>query len=299
MEIVAFFQIHIGVFVTVVALFGLMFGSFINVIVYRLPIMMQRDWRDQCAHVEGCECAKPEADEGTFNLWTPRSTCPRCGHRISALQNVPVVSYLLLRGRCAHCAAPIGIRYPAVELVAAVLGAIVAYRFGASWEAVVALSLTWSLVALSGIDIDHQLLPDSITLPLLWLGLIMSLFHGRAPGDVLFVDPGTAIIGAVAGYLTLWSVYQLFKLLTGKEGMGYGDFKLLAVLGAWLGWKMLPLIILLSAAVGAIVGIALIVFGGRGRQIPIPFGPYLAAAGWVALIWGQDIVNLYLGISGF
>ncbi len=259
--------------------------------------MMQRDWREQCAHIEGCDCEKESDDGSAFNLVVPRSTCPKCGKQISAWQNIPVVSYIILKGRCANCKTNISLRYPAIELVAGVLGTMVALRFGVTWETPMALGLTWSLVALSGIDIDKQLLPDTITLPLLWLGLVMSLFHGQVQGDVLFVNPVAAITGAVAGYLTLWSVYQLFKLVTGKEGMGYGDFKLLAVLGAWLGWKMLPLIILLSALVGAIVGIALIVFAGRERQMPIPFGPYLAAAGWVAMLWGQDLIDAYLGFS--
>lgn len=282
-------------FVGVVFLLSLLIGSFLNVVIHRLPIMMEREWRAQCAELAGT--APADVPEGRFDLVAPRSRCPSCGAPITAAQNIPVLSYLLLRGRCAHCKTRISPRYPAVELATAVLAAIAAWRFGIGWEAAAAMPLTFSLVAISAIDIDHQIIPDSISLPLLWIGLFLSLWHPMAGAEVLFVDPKSSIVGALAGYLSLWSVYHLFRLLTGKEGMGYGDFKLLAALGAWLGWQMLPLIILLSALVGALVGVALIAFRRHDRNVPIPFGPYLAAAGWVALVWGEQIVDWYLGYA--
>lgn len=281
-------------FIAVAFAFALMIGSFLNVVIYRLPIMMQREWRDQCE-----ELRKELPDDlptARFNLVVPRSRCPQCGNLIKAWQNIPVFSYLLLGARCAKCKNSISVRYPVVELITAVLAAWCAWRFGFGWEAVMAIAMTCSLVAISLIDIDHQLIPDSIVLPLMWVGLIMSLFAPMVGAETLFVSPREAIIGAVAGYLSLWSVYQAFKLVTGKEGMGYGDFKLLAALGAWLGpWPALPMIILLSAVVGAIAGIAMIVVRGRDRQLPIPFGPYLAAAGWITMLYGETIWVSYLG----
>jgi leader peptidase (prepilin peptidase)/N-methyltransferase len=279
-------------FAVVAFLFALLVGSFLNVVIYRLPIMMFREWQEQCEELQQADT--PALPEKPFNLVVPRSACPSCGAQISAWQNVPVISYLLLRGRCAGCKQKISARYPLVELLTAVLASIVALRFGFTLESIMAIGLTFALVAISLIDIDHQLIPDSIVLPLLWVGLGMSLLHGTVPGEALFVPPDAAIIGAIAGYLSLWGVYQLFKLVTGKEGMGYGDFKLLAALGAWLGWQSLHLIILLSAVVGAVFGIGMILFRGRDRQVPIPFGPYLAAAGWVTMLWGADIWNAYL-----
>jgi len=281
-----------ALWLTVVGLLSLLIGSFLNVVILRLPVMMEREWRAQAAALEGRE----EESGEPFNLVVPRSRCPKCGAAVRAWQNIPLLSYVLLRGRCAGCSAPIGLRYPAVEAFTALASMLVAWRFGVTPEAVAALVLTWTLIALSVIDIDHQLLPDSLTLPLLWLGLLLSLWHETAGGTVLFQTPREAIIGAAAGYLALWSVYHVFRLVTGKEGMGYGDFKLLAVLGAWLGWQMLPLIILLSAAVGAVVGIALMIVTRRGRDVPIPFGPYLAAAGWIALLYGREIIDAYLGM---
>jgi leader peptidase (prepilin peptidase)/N-methyltransferase len=286
--------------VAVVFLFSLLVGSFLNVVIHRLPIMLEREWRTQAS-----EILSPQAAAGTaspaqsapYNLFVPRSACIKCGAMITASQNIPVVSYLLLKGKCAKCGVRISPRYPVIELLTAVLSALVAWKFGFTWYTGAALLLTWSLIALSGIDIDHQLLPDNITLPLLWIGLLLSL-AGAAPGIGLPVDPRSSIIGAAAGYLSLWSVYHVFKLVTGKEGMGYGDFKLLAALGAWFGWQMLLLIILLSAFTGAVVGIAMIVIRGRDRNIPIPFGPYLAGGGWIALMWGQELVGSYLRISG-
>ena len=271
---------------------GLVVGSFLNVVAYRLPIMMERAWRAEAAAVDG---AQPVATE-RFDLAWPASRCPQCGGAISAWQNIPVLSFLLLRGRCAHCATAISPRYPIVEAATGLLSAIVAWHFGATWATPAALLLTWFLIALSLIDLDHKLLPDNMTLPLLWLGLLLALIEIN--GAPLFTDLRASVIGAAAGYLSLWSVFQLFRLLTGKEGMGYGDFKLLAALGAWLGWQVLPLIVVLSAAVGSVVGIGLIVTGQRSRQAEIPFGPYLAGAGWLALLYGRDIMNWYLGLTG-
>ncbi len=281
-------------FIVVAGLAGLLVGSFLNVVIHRLPIMMQRDWQAECAALN--EQEPPQ--QPVYNLVVPRSACPKCEHQITALENIPVISYLFLKGKCSGCGNPISARYPLVELFTGIVTAVVAWRFGAGYEAMAAILLTWALVALSGIDFDTQLLPDSITLPLLWLGLLLSLGHQSVPAETLFISPSNAIIGAAAGYLSLWSVYQVFKLATGKEGMGYGDFKLLAVLGAWLGWIYLPMVILLSAVVGAIVGISLIVFTRHGREVPIPFGPYLAAAGWVALVFGEPILKAYLQFTG-
>lgn len=271
---------------------ALLVGSFLNVVIYRLPVMMEREWRAQCNELLAAPAS--ELPEGRFDLMTPRSRCPSCGHQITALQNIPVVSYLMLGGKCGHCGAAISSRYPVIELFTGVLTGIVAWRFGFGWEAAAGIVLTWALIAISVIDIDHQLIPDSISLPLIWIGLLLSLFHGLIDGQILFIDPKTAIAGGLAGYLSLWSIYQLFRLITGKEGMGYGDFKLLSALGAWLGWQMLPLIVLLSAVVGAAVGISLIVFKRHERSVPIPFGPYLAAAGWIAMLYGPQIIDGYL-----
>ncbi|WP_367155000.1 A24 family peptidase [Methylomonas sp. HYX-M1] len=267
---------------------GLMIGSFLNVVVYRLPLMMQKAWRRDC--LEYLELP-PEQDAEAFNLIWPGSRCPSCRAEIKPHQNIPILSYLLLRGKCANCSAHITWRYPLLEAFTAISSAMVALHFGYGIALAFALLLTWSLIALSVIDIDHQLLPDSITLPLLWLGLLLSLFS-------LYTDSHSAIIGAIAGYLSLWSIYWLFKLLTGKEGMGYGDFKLLALLGAWLGWQFLPLIIVLASFVGALIGVVSIVLKRQDISRPIPFGPYLAGAGWLALIYGREINQFYLGITG-
>ncbi|GMU69718.1 MAG: prepilin peptidase [Steroidobacteraceae bacterium] len=269
---------------------GLLVGSFLNVVIHRTPVILDRQWRRQCDELAGRET--PEAPH--YNLVVPRSACPSCKALIKAIHNVPVLSWLALRGKCAACKAKISPRYPMVELLTAVLSAAVAWQFAPLGLPVMgaAIVLTWFLIALTFIDFDTQLLPDALTLPLLWLGLAASVL-GLTP-----VEPRSAIIGALAGYLSLWSVYHLFRLATGKEGMGYGDFKLLAALGTWLGWQMLLPIILLSAAVGAVTGIALIVVRGRDRNVPIPFGPFLAAAGWIALMWGPQIVSGYLGMYG-
>ena len=281
-----------AILIAVVFAFGLIIGSFLNVIIFRLPIMMEKAWRAQAEEIVK-EPAR-ELPEGRFNIIVPRSRCPSCGTAIAAWQNIPVLSYLLLGAQCANCRAKITVRYPLVEVSAATLAAIVAWQFGATWETLCAVGLTFALITITLIDFDHQLIPDSIVIPLLWAGLILSLFHPLDGATTLFISPHEAIIGAIAGYLSLWSVYQLFKLITGKEGMGYGDFKLLAALGAWLGWQALPMIILMSAVVGAAVGIGLILFRGRDRQLPIPFGPYLAAAGWITMLWGESIKSAYL-----
>ncbi len=271
--------------VVVASILGLIVGSFLNVVIHRLPEMMMREWRLQCHELQGG--TPDEADHEPFSLSTPRSRCPACGHLITPRENIPLLSYLLLKGRCAGCGKPISLRYPLVETLTALLSALVVWHFGFDWQAAAALLLTWALIPLIFIDLDHQLLPDDITLPLLWLGLGLSLFG-------IFTDPRSAILGAMAGYLSLWSVYILFKVATGKEGMGYGDFKLLALFGAWLGWQAIPLIIILSSLTGAVVGITLILLRRHDRGTPIPFGPYLATAGWIALMWGEPITQAYL-----
>ncbi|MEM6512418.1 MAG: A24 family peptidase [Pseudomonadota bacterium] len=278
-------------FIAIVFAFALLVGSFLNVVIYRLPIMMERDWREQAKELE--QMPVNDVPEDTFNLVTPRSRCPSCGAEISAIQNIPVLSYLVLRGRCANCQAKIGPRYPIVEFVTAVLCAITAWRFGFGPEAVMAIFMTLMLVPITMIDADHQLIPDSLVYPLLWVGLLMSLWHPMASAEVLFIEPREAIIGGAVGYLSLWSVYWLFKIVTGKEGMGHGDFKLLAALGAWLGWQALPIIILMSAVVGATFGILMIVLRGRDRAVPMPFGPFLAAAGWISMLYGDAIKSAY------
>ncbi len=274
-------------FIGSVFVLGLMVGSFLNVVIHRLPLMMERDWQAQSRDYLG----EPPVEEATLTLATPGSRCPHCGHRIRFYENIPVLSYLWLRGKCTSCQTSISTRYPLIELLTGVLSVVVAWHFGFGLQAGAALLLTWALIALSMIDVDHQLLPDTITLPLLWLGLALSLFP-------VFADMRSSLIGAIAGYLSLWIVYQLFKLVTGKEGMGFGDFKLLAALGAWMGWQALPVIVLLSSAVGALLGGAMIAMQGRDRAQPIPFGPYLAIAGWIALLWGEQISDAYLRWSG-
>jgi leader peptidase (prepilin peptidase)/N-methyltransferase len=262
----------------IAGLFGLLFGSFLNVVIHRLPKMMQRESDNYVAEESG----KPPPHTDRYNLMVPRSACPHCQHQITALENIPVLSYLVLRGRCSHCKAPISARYPAIEALTGVLSALVVWKLGSGWAGLAALFFLCSLIAMTFIDFDTQLLPDDLTYPLLWAGLLLNI-------DGTFVPLRDAVIGAAAGYLALWSIYWLFKLATGKEGMGYGDFKLLAALGAWMGWTMLPTIILLSSVVGAVVGIALMVFTKHGRNTPIPFGPYLAAAGLIALLYGAPL----------
>ena len=278
-------------FITLCTVLGLMVGSFLNVVIHRLPKMMELGWQQQCAELNTDNSLTQAVDEPTnnppYNLIVPRSACPHCDHVISAWENIPIVSYLLLRGKCKGCAATISVRYPIIEAISGILCAYAAWHFGFGWSAVGAILLIWALLALTAIDFDTQLLPDDITLPLLWTGLLFNL-------NGVYTSLHNAVLGAVIGYLALWSVYWLFKLITGKEGMGYGDFKLLAALGAWMGWEMLPLIILSSSLVGAIVGITLMVVLKHGRNIPIPFGPYLAGGGLIALFWGQTLTQEYL-----
>lgn len=263
---------------------GLLVGSFLNVVIARLPVMMQREWQAQCD--EDYDAAQ----HSIFNLNTPRSHCPHCGHQITALENIPLLSFILLGGRCRGCDKKISLRYPFVEVFSAVLSILAAWQFGLSWQLAAALLFSWALIALSMIDYDHQLLPDSITLPFCWLGLLINI-----PGT--FTTLQASVIGAVAGYLSLWSVYHVFRLITGKEGMGYGDFKLLAMLGAWMGWQLLPFIIVIASLVGAIIGIGLILLQGRDRHRPMPFGPFLAISGWVCLYWGDVISQSYFNLA--
>ncbi len=287
-------------FISLSFIFAATIGSFLNVVIHRLPIMMKREWQQECngylqtyhedivkqAGIDRLNKAIDSYPE-KYNLIVPNSACPKCNSAIKPWHNLPIFGWLMLKGKCAACHAPISARYPIVELFTGLLIATLAWHFGPSWQFVFTMLLTFGLVALTGIDLDEMLLPDQLTLPLLWLGLLLNLNH-------MFTNPTDAIIGAAAGYMSLWSIFWGFKLLTGKEGMGYGDFKLLAVFGAWLGWQMLPLVILLSSLVGAVVGITLIVTKHNQASNPIPFGPYIAAAGWIALIWGQDIVDWYI-----
>ncbi|KJK01552.1 methyltransferase [Pseudomonas sp. 21] len=276
-------------FVLCVTLLGLLVGSFLNVVIHRLPRMMERDWQQQARETLGL----PEGEKlPTYNLVLPNSQCPHCAHKIKPWENIPLVSWLALGGKCSSCKAPISKRYPLVELACGVLSAFIAWHYGFGWQAGAMLLLTWGLLAMSMIDVDHQLLPDALVLPLLWLGLIVNHFG-------LFTSLGDALWGAVFGYLSLWSVYWLFKLITGKEGMGYGDFKLLAMLGAWGGWQVLPLTILFSSLVGAVLGVIMLRLRNAETSTPIPFGPYLAIAGWIALLWGDQITATYLQFAGF
>ncbi|MEO8738770.1 MAG: A24 family peptidase [Casimicrobiaceae bacterium] len=269
----------------VVVLVGLCIGSFLNVVIHRLPKMLERGWREECAELSGIAAGPVEP---AYNLLVPRSRCPACGHPIGALENIPIVSYLLLNGKCKACKAPISARYPLVEALTAALTACAVIRFGATPSGLAACVMLWLLIALTFIDFDTQLLPDNLTLPLLWAGLLANVL-----GAIPWVSLRAAVIGAIAGYMVLWTIYWLFKLIRGKEGMGYGDFKLLAALGAWLGWQMLPLIVLLSSVVGAAIGLSLMVFKGRDHQVPLAFGPYLAIAGVIALFFGKSLVALY------
>jgi len=284
-----FLASHPLAFVLSALVLGLIVGSFLNVVVWRLPKMLQRDWRTQAHEVLGLPQPAPGP---AYNLLLPHSHCPHCNHQLRAWENLPLISYTLLRGKCSSCKAPISKRYPLTELACGLLSAFVAWHFGFGWPAALMLVLTWGLLAMSLIDADHQLLPDALVLPLLWLGLIANHFG-------VFTDLDNALWGAVAGYLSLWSVYWLFKLLTGKEGMGHGDFKLLAMLGAWGGWQILPLTILLSSLVGAVLGLILLRLRNAQTSTPIPFGPYLAIAGWIALLWGGQITTSYLQFAGF
>lgn len=281
---------NIGLLLTSCVIFGLIFGSFLNVVILRLPKRLEFEWKTQCQEFLELNQPDTESSKPVDLVFTP-SHCPKCGHKLKIWENIPLFSWLFLRGKCSECKTPISIQYPLVEFLTAASAAWLAWHFGYSFELLAALIFTFFLIALSGIDFHTQLLPDNLTYPLLWLGLLYNLTGG-------FVSLDEAVIGAVAGYLSLWSVYQAFKLLTGKEGMGYGDFKLLAALGAWLGWKMLPLIIIFSAISGLVIALLLMVFLKHKRETPIPFGPYLAIAGWIALNWGTDLLNAYLDYSG-
>ncbi len=288
MEWLAFIKVSQVTFLSCIAVLALLIGSFLNVVVFRLPKMLHREWTIQC--YEFLEKPSPASTE-TFNLFTPRSRCPHCQHVIAAWENIPIFSFLFLKGRCSACKKPISWRYPFIEALTMALSIVVAYYFGFSWQTFFALILTWSLLALAAIDIDHQILPDNITFPILWLGIIINI-------QSLFCPVTEALFGVIGGYLFLWSLYWCFKLITGKEGMGYGDFKLLAMLGAWLGWQSLPSIILLSSFSGAVVGITLIALKRQERSKPIPFGPFLALGGWITLIWGDKLRALYLTYFG-
>lgn len=296
-SIIEVMQSQLWFYLTTIGLVSLCVGSFLNVVIYRLPLMMQREWQSECRLLLESELKSNKADESeslnsTFNLVKPNSTCPKCKTAIKAWQNIPVVSWLFLKGKCASCSNPISARYPIVEAITALLSLVVAYKLGATEQALLYIAITWASVALTFIDIDHMLLPDQITLPLVWLALIAAVLGYT-------VTPADAIIGAACGYLSLWSVFWLFKLLTGKEGMGYGDFKLLAVFGALLGWQSLLTIILLSSVVGAIIGIALLTIQGKDKATPIPFGPYLAIAGWITMLWGEQLQASYFNLIGY
>ena len=303
-DIAVLYTENVAVFAGSVFLLGLVIGSFLNVVIYRLPIMLERDWQSQAAELVApvgagtATSSAPQAVPERFSLSTPRSACPACKAPIKAWQNIPLVSWMLLRGRCAACKTLISIRYPLVELTTGLLSAWVAWHFGFGAPTACGLLVTWALIALTGIDIDHQLLPDGITLPLMWAGLLAAVIVGPIAGSPIPVSAHQAIIGAVSGYMSLWLVFHAYRLITGKIGMGHGDFKLFAALGAWLGWKLLPLVILLSATTGAVLGILLIVLRGRDRSVPLPFGPYLAAAGWIAMMYGDVLVDGYLRLSG-
>ncbi|TMP43631.1 A24 family peptidase [Pseudoalteromonas sp. S1688] len=297
-DITATMQNHLWFYLTTIGLVSLCIGSFLNVVIYRLPLMMQKEWQTECRLLLADELTSPKAKQtnaqttDTFNLVKPNSCCPKCKAAIKPWQNIPIISWLFLKGKCATCNNPISVRYPLVEAITAILSLVVAYTFGATEQALLYIVVTWALVALTFIDIDHMLLPDQLTLPLLWLALIASVMgYTIAPSD--------AIIGAACGYLSLWSVFWLFKLITGKEGMGYGDFKLLAVFGALLGWQSLLTIILLSSVVGAVIGIALLSIQGKDKATPIPFGPYLAIAGWITMLWGTQLQNSYFNFIGY
>ena len=286
-NLIVTFESSPWLFYTTILFLGLCVGSFLNVVAYRLPLMMERDWKSECH--EFLELNPPSFDNrlASINLAIPTSACPNCGHNLRAWENIPVISYLLLKAKCSSCKTSISAQYPLVEFLTGVVSLVVAYKFGATLQTIAALFFTWALIALTLIDLKKQLLPDSITMPLLWLGIFLSLFN-------VFTDLKSSVIGAIAGYLILWSVFHLFKLLTKKDGMGYGDFKLLSALGAWVGFSYLPQIILISSVVGSIAGISMLVLGKTKQQQPIPFGPYLAVAGWIALLWGEQINTSYL-----
>ena len=275
-------------FYTIVVVFSLLIGSFLNVVIYRLPKMLEQGWKSECREFLADELAKPiQVDESPITLSTPSSSCPKCQHKIRFYENIPVISWVFLKGKCSQCKAKISLRYPMVELATAILSVVIAANYGVTFTTLMLLVLTWGLICLTLIDVDHMLLPDQITLPLLWLGLLININGAIVPLQ-------DAIVGAVAGYMSLFSIFWLFKLITGKDGMGHGDFKLVALFGAWIGWQLLPLLILMASAVGAVIGISLMVFKNHQREQAIPFGPYLAVAGWITLLWGNGIWTWYL-----
>lgn len=275
-------------FYTIVVVFSLLIGSFLNVVIYRLPKMLEQGWKSECREFLADELAKPiQVDESPITLSTPSSSCPKCQHKIRFYENIPVISWVFLKGKCSQCKAKISLRYPMVELVTAILSVVIAANYGVTFTTLMLLVLTWGLICLTLIDVDHMLLPDQITLPLLWLGLLVNINGAIVPLQ-------DAVVGAVVGYMSLFSIFWLFKLITGKDGMGHGDFKLVALFGAWIGWQLLPLLILMASAVGAVIGISLMVFKNHQREQAIPFGPYLAVAGWITLLWGNGIWTWYL-----
>ncbi len=288
-NLVQIFELSPIFFISFVFIIGLIVGSFLNVVIYRLPVMMKNEWRCECEEFLEIEPSKP-AEKISLSL--PPSTCGHCGHKITILENIPILSYLFLKGQCSSCHTHISIQYPIVELFTAITSVIVALQFGVSIQSLSAIFLTWVLIAASGIDIQHKLLPDQLMLPLLWLGLLLNLFG-------VFTDIESSVIGAMLGYMSLWTVFWLFKLITKKDGMGYGDFKLLAVLGAWMGWKYLFIIILTSSLVGAVIGIIYLLLQGKDKNTQIPFGPYLASAGWATLLWGESLQNIYFDLFNF
>jgi leader peptidase (prepilin peptidase)/N-methyltransferase len=287
--VIELLQLNPNLYIIVAGTLGLLIGSFLNVVIHRLPLMMEREWRGECESLLNSDSTSGELEP--FNLMTPRSRCPSCNHEITALENIPVISYVVLGGKCKGCKASISIRYPVIEVTSAIAAIAVSIHFGFSAAGISALALSWGLISLAAIDIDTQLLPDAITLPLLWAGIIVNYFD-------VFVSLEESVLGAIFGYLSLWTVFWGFKLVTGKDGMGYGDFKLLAVLGAWLGWQVLPVVIIVSSVVGACVGISMMLFAAHDKSKPIPFGPYLAIAGWIALVWGDEITQRYLYGTG-
>ena len=297
MDWITLLQSNLTFMIILSGVFGLLMGSFLNVVIYRLPKMLHVGWVKECTfflkehYVHETVVSVPEPSAPTLNLAWPASHCPTCKHVLGALENIPVLSFCFQKGRCKHCKGKIDLQYPLVEIITALMTGLTVWHFGLTWVTWMALLFTWSLIALSFIDFNHHLLPDDMTLPFLWFGLFLNLFY-------VFTTPQDAVIGAIAGYLSLWIVYQLFKLITKKEGMGHGDFKLLAMLGAWLGWQNLPLIIILSSFIGATVGITLILFYGHDKAKPIPFGPYIALAGWISLLWGDMITSRYLSLLG-
>ena len=292
MELIALLKENSTFFLTVVGLFSLLVGSFLNAAIYRIPIMLQKGWREECQELFGGEDAEINSESSKkFNLFVPRSQCPTCGHMITAIENIPVLSYLFLRGKCSSCKTKISIQYPIIEILTALISVFVAYKVGFGWQTLAALIFTWTLITLSLIDAKTMLLPDNLTIPLMWLGIAVNYQH-------LFVDLQSSVLGAMIGYMSLWSLFHVFRLLTGKEGMGYGDFKILAAIGAWGGWQILPFTVFASSLIGAVVGISMMVMQGKKESQPIPFGPWLALAGFIGFIWREEILQMMRSYYG-